>query len=130
MQVKNGCTRCVVLFGDYAFKLPQFRYGWRNFLFGLLANQQENTWWNRTRNPFLCPVVFSIPGGWLTVQKKVIELQDDERTESQLKWYTESLYDLVEPKPSSFGWLDNKLVAIDYGGFGDARIPREEKTDS
>lgn len=116
MSVAHGCTRMVLLIGPWAVKLPQVRYGWRNFLFGLLANMQERRFWRDTRDERLCPVVASLPGGWLVVMRRALELPEGARTKAELSQLV--VGDLVEPKCSSFGWIDGFLVAIDYGGFG------------
>lgn len=69
VSVLDGATRVVILVGRWAVKFPQVRYGWRNFLFGLLANMQERTF-ARAGWPELCPVVCSLPGGWLVVMPR------------------------------------------------------------
>lgn len=118
----RGVTRFVILTRRYAIKVPRFwwhhTFRWQMFLFGLLGNMQEREF-ARTKWPELCPVVFSLPGGWLVVMRRAQPLHDD---------LTDAQYDAIvnrpdyhvpaEHKVDSFGILDGRIVAIDYGGFG------------
>jgi hypothetical protein len=129
----NGCTRFVLLTDNYAIKLPQFKYGWKNFLAGLLANMQERTF-ATTKWPELCPVTFSVPGGWLVVMQRASNLKDEEWEVFKHgieDWCNrENYYIPVEPKRDSFGVITirkeftptnfrtfHPIVAIDYGGY-------------
>ena len=117
----GGATRHVFLVGPYAIKIPQFRYGWKNFLYGLLANLQERTF-AKAGWPELCPVAFSLPGGWLVVMQRAEPLTREE-------WFSFDSLDFceregreycipAERKMDSFGKNDGRIVAVDYGGFG------------
>lgn len=118
MKIKNGVTRKVIIIGGYAFKIPQTRYGWQRFLNGLLANIQER-YMSTIADVRLCPVVFSIPGGWLNVMPACDELSESEFDLFNPKAYCEDLP--VENKRCSFGWyMDHDtrsaiIVAVDYG---------------
>ena len=122
IEVLNGATRTVVLVGRYAYKLPSLRYGWRAFLRGLLANMQEREW-SAAGYDGLCPVTFSIPGGFLVVMPRtdvVTNLTDEAYAEFMSRAVDCVLP--VENKEDSFGWLNDssgdtqgRLVAIDYG---------------
>lgn len=97
--------------------MPNFLDGWpRLFYQGLLANMQERVFaaagW-----PELCPVLFSIPWGFLVVMPRLRELTDDEFLEFDSKvWADRGDYVIpVEHKTNSFGWQGDKIVAIDYG---------------
>lgn len=72
---RTGIMREVFLIGRWAVKVPKLTRGWRNFLQGLLANMQEREL-SRRGYPQLCPVVFSIPGGWLVVMPRVEPLSN------------------------------------------------------
>lgn len=69
--------------------------------------------------PELCPVVFSLPGGFLVVMRRAQPMttgewnifKNDLPTFCDKKYYTIP----VEKKRDSFGWIDGKIVAIDYG---------------
>lgn len=114
---RQGITREVFLIGRYAIKVPKMIYGWQKFLCGLLANMQEAQF-SCAGWPELCPVVFSIPGGWLLVMRRATPLTDEE-------WQTFDAQKFVdgngehrvpaETKRDSFGLYGGKVVAIDYG---------------
>lgn len=84
----------------------------------------------------LCPIKFKLPGGSLIVMPRCEPLTDDEyiaevyagwdamcdrATGEVLSWSLP-----VEMKTCSFGRLNGKIVAVDYGGCGrDAKTTRE-----
>ncbi|WP_058733851.1 hypothetical protein [Sphingomonas sanguinis] len=109
--LRDGVTRLVVLIGWLAIKLPRFDRGWKAGLIGLLANMQEREF--APACPRAAPVLFSLWGGWLIVMPRCRPLTDEE-------WATCPELDdwsgtPVEPKRSSFGVLNGKIVAVDYG---------------
>ena len=103
------------LWGGVALKVPRTTT-WRTFLNGLLANMQEREF-SRTGWPELCPVRFSIPGGWLVVMDRARPLDDAEWCDFEPELFTEHPdYTIpVEPKQDSFGVLAGRVVAVDYG---------------
>ena len=113
--LKYGVTRCVLLVGDYAIKVPAM-VEWRLFLLGLLANMQEALW-SKTGWPELCPVLWAMPGGFLVVMRRARVLTDEEFLALDLEhWVQRTDYLIpVEIKSDSFGYLDGCLVAVDYG---------------
>ncbi len=118
-DVKYGTTRTVVLLGKYAFKFPRIHHNtdmWKLFLQGLLANMQE-TLFGTCGFKSLCPVVFHIPGGFLTVMLRAEPLSEYEWTFLDLEKHFENEVspDLVEFKQDSFGKLNGNIVAVDYG---------------
>lgn len=61
---------------------------------------------------FVCnPVVFSLPFGLLVVQRRALPIDDEtfDTLEEACGWGP------VEYKLDSFGFVDGKLVAVDYG---------------
>lgn len=113
--IRHGSTRIVFLIGSYAIKLPDFTCEWRLFLQGLLANMQERVFWT-TKWAKLCPVVFSLPGGWLVVMQRARPMTESEFALMDEDWLNEE--NGVVPsefKQNSFGWVDGRIVAIDYG---------------
>ena len=109
-----GATRAVLLIGGVAIKVPRLK-SWRTFLNGLLANMQEREF-SRTLWPELCPVLFSLPGGWLVVMKRAVPLTDAEWSDINPEWAERDDYFVpVEMKRNSFGLLGGRIVAIDYG---------------
>lgn len=113
---RQGVTREVFLIGRWAVKVPRMVYGWRMFLCGLLANMQEREF-GRLLWPELCPVVFSLPGGWLVVMRRARPLSDEEWTAfDPIPFCHQAHRPLpVEMKRDSFGWLDGRIIAVDYG---------------
>lgn len=115
MEIKRGATRLVILAWQWAIKIPSFAE-WRLFLHGLLANMQERLW-GQTGFPELCPVVFSIPGGWLVVMRRTQPLTDEDWEDFDTESFCnqEDYRVPAEHKRNSFGKLDGRIVAIDYG---------------
>lgn len=116
---RTGVTRLVFLTRHWAFKVPNFINGWRLFLQGLLANMQEREF-SRAYFEKLCPVVWSIPGGWLVVMPRCRVMTDAEFQAFDAKSFVDGPDYVVpaEAKSDSFGYLDGRIVAIDYGGAG------------
>jgi hypothetical protein len=114
---KTGATREVFFVGRWAVKVPKITRGWYQFLCGLLANIQERELSKLNRRE-LCPVSFSLPGGWLVVMPKATPLTDQQlETFDMLEFLMpdDGLALPVEPKGNSFGMLDGRIVAVDYG---------------
>ena len=120
MVILKGATRWVFLVGPWAIKVPYVKYGryentgFRSFLYGLLANDQEARF--SKLSPKLCPVVFHHPFGLLLVMKRTKPLPVELTEEEYQAFINEADAVLpVENKPDSFGLLDGKIVAVDYG---------------
>lgn len=118
--LRTGCTRIVIVTKRFAFKLPNFLDGWSMFLRGLLANLEEAGWskmlWKNENSMGLCPVVFSLKGGFLIVMRKARILTWEEFCEFDYETFTRTKAPIpVEQKADSFGWLDGEIVAVDYG---------------
>lgn len=112
---RRGATRVVILTRRWAIKIPSF-VEWRLFLHGLLANMQERVW-NQASFPELCPIAFSIPGGWLVVMQRAQPLTEEEWEDFDVEGFCNQEDYLVpaEHKRDSFGKLDGRIVAVDYG---------------
>ncbi|MGN6538949.1 MAG: hypothetical protein ACTHKQ_24880 [Mesorhizobium sp.] len=114
-----GSTRTVVLIGAYAIKIPgawRWPRRYRSLLNGLLANASERDF-GKAGWDGLCPLTFSLPGGWLNVMRRAEPLSRDE-------WFAfdrDAFIDRgdwilpVEDKMDSFGKLNGRIVAVDYG---------------
>lgn len=116
MEIKKGTTRVVILTSKYAFKFPAI-YSWRLFLHGLLANMQETDFWCQLKSYKLCPVLFSLPLGFLVVMPRATVFTNKnfeyfcyETFVNELGWIIP-----VENKRDSFGFINGQIVAIDYG---------------
>lgn len=114
-RVLHGTTRVVFLTRRYALKFPTY-IEWRLFLHGLLANMQEARWSGISDQ--LCPVVWSAFGGFLVVMRRAEPLTLDEFFSITDDWFYDDKAECVLPvenKQCSFGILDGKVVAVDYG---------------
>ena len=122
----GGVTRTVILTKRWAIKLPCLVYGWKYFLYGFLANMQELEWSGFDER--LCPIRFALPGGALVVMPRCEPLTDEEFCDSVAEDWN-LMCDLstgeklcaelpVEMKTCSFGRLNGRIVAVDYGGCG------------
>jgi len=116
----NGATRYVLLVGSWAIKVPYLKFGnyeytgWIAFLNGLLANMQEAQF-SATKDPRLCPVIFHVPGGFLNVMKRA-HVSGVPISNRQYKQFQKGDFWVpVEHKADSFGFLEGRLVAVDYG---------------
>lgn len=112
---RQGATRVVILTARYAIKVPSF-YSWKMFLLGLLGNMQERSF-SKMNDQRLCPVLFSVPGGFCNVMPKADVMAPEEFIEFDYDGYVNGDHAPipVERKWNSFGWLDGRVVAIDYG---------------
>lgn len=108
--ITEGRNRFVLLIGGYAIKFPSLRC-WRDFLFGILNNLNERE--AHASHPAYCPVLWSAPGAVLIVMPRV-EIMDDEAFAGAQVPAAAG----VEHKASSWGWLNGRLVAVDYGWPG------------
>ena len=113
---RNGVSRTVFLAGKYAIKIPSCRE-YRMFLHGLLANMQEVVF-SKTGWPELCPICFYLPLGLMVIMPRCEPMLDkDFQNFDYEKFTVHDDYTLtyIENKPDSFGILNGKVVAIDYG---------------
>lgn len=126
---RQGCTRIVILTKNYAFKIPNFLDGYKLFLTGLLANLQEKQF-AILKYKKLCPILFTLPLGFLIVMPRVdmlseqeflnINFEDFDMYKSEIFPYKLDIIEngyfiSVENKANSFGWYKNDLVCVDYG---------------
>lgn len=111
----KGATRWVFLTKRYAIKIPSLS-SWGLFLTGLLANIQECVF-SKVKWPELCPVIWSIRGGWLVVMPRTVPISDEIWESFDYELFTDhpDYVVPVENKRSSFGWLNGHIVATDYG---------------
>ena len=115
-ELKQGATRNVLLTKRYAIKVPRL-VEWRLLLYGLLANMQERQYWRHLRHDKLCPVLWSLPGGFLLVMRRTTELSRDDFATFDYEAFVENetWRVPVENKQDSFGWYYGRIVAVDYG---------------
>ena len=114
-KLLHGSTRSVFIVYGLAVKVPRM-WSWRTFLNGLLANMQEVEF-SSLEWPELCPILFSMPGGWLVIMPAVKELPEVSwEAIKKIGFPFHKKYTIpVEIKRDSFGVLGSRVVAIDYG---------------
>lgn len=117
MTMKRGMSRYVFTVGSYVLKVPRADR-WSRFLWGLLGNMQEAEF-GSLGWPELCPVVFSLPLGFAVVAKRAevcrYDIPVDELKAVVERAGNEGRCVPAELKASSWGTLDGRLVAVDYG---------------
>jgi len=122
----SGCTRVVLVFESYVLKIPRFTYSWSHFLKGLLANMQERDCWKWNSGKYekgdshlLCPVIWGSWGGWLLIMKRAdVKRHLDEVYKEKRKYCYATIINAGfggDDKPENYGYLNNKLVKVDYG---------------
>lgn len=115
---RKGSAREVFLIGRWAIKVPRV-HSWETFLWGLLSNIQEAEF-GRCGWPELCPVVWRIRGGFMVVMPRVQILTEAEFDEGEIGGIVDAANAAgrcvpAEFKPDSWGRLDGRIVAVDYG---------------
>ena len=115
-ELKQGATRNVLLTKRYAIKMPRL-VEWRLFLHGLLANMQDTEFWRHLHSDKLCPVLFSIPGGFLLAMPRAVAFSREDHAVLDFDAFVDagSWVVPVEDKQDSFGWYQGRIVALDYG---------------
>jgi hypothetical protein len=120
----HGATRTVLLVGKYAIKFPSL-YSWQMFLLGLLGNIQERRWWKTgwaEARLKLCPVLIADRWGFILIMPRceLLAGSPDEAAMSEQEHRAFTTLEAggclpVENKRSSFGYLNGRLVAVDFG---------------
>ena len=115
---RKGSSRDVFIIGRWVVKIPKV-YSWETFLWGLLSNIQEREFSN-LEWPELCPVIWSIPGGFLLVMPNCSIIERENFSESIVNEIINNANKSgrtipAEIKHDSWGYYKNRLVAVDYG---------------
>lgn len=113
--ITTGATRYVLLIGRYAIKFPRPTH-YRNFLQGILGNDQEYVWWSM-RHEKLCPVLWCGPLRMILIMPrcKPVPLADFPPLMDDWRKISPDVRIPVEMKEDSFGYYKGRIVAIDYG---------------
>ncbi len=115
IEFHRGSTRGVLLLGSIAIKVPRLHAPLR----GAWCNRKERRI-HGEGHPALCPIICADPIGIFVVMRRVEPMSQE--------YFDSHVLDLmhlidrpnrrdhlpVEMKASSFGWLDGRIVAIDY----------------
>lgn len=111
-----GSTRIAIALFRWVVKFPALTE-WRLFKLGIQANLRE-VGMAKKGSPSLCPVYAPIPIGLAILMPRTRPLTRTEWDSFNFDvWIRESgLSDNhVEHKLDSFGWLNERIVAVDYG---------------
>jgi len=122
MKISFGCHRLVFIFKRIVIKFPNFYYtimykphlyylSW--FLKGIKGNIQESKL-SKMKYKHYCPIIISCPIGLFIIMKKADQLKNSDSEIDLKKFMQEKNIITAENKMDSFGWLNNKLVCIDY----------------
>jgi hypothetical protein len=117
----SGAFRCVVLVGRYAIKLPRPKW-WQ---LGRQCNRWEREMWSHWRPKFnlwegmLCPILFADRFGLVVVMRRARTPVEPKDFMALERPYPDTT---GEPKRENFGWLDGRVVEVDYGLAHDAII--------
>lgn len=114
----NGVTRLVIIVGNWAIKIPNFTCQHNHFLLGCYANWTERHY-TKTFEGFsefidkVSPTVFCSYFGLVSIQRKVTVL-DRDLTDDEQYYFRKQTTDI---KKENFGFLNGKLVCIDYASI-------------
>ena len=113
--IKKGCTRIVILIGDYVIKIPNFTVHHLHFLQGCYANWSERNFCksfksgtfmgDKVARSYFCSVF-----GLIQIQQRVTERETD-LTDWEISWFSELTTDI---KKENFGYRKGILVCLDY----------------
>lgn len=115
---RKGSSREVIIVGKWVIKIPRL-YSWETFLWGLLSNIQECEF-GRLGWPELCPVTWAIPGGFLLIMPycRIPDVEIFSEFVIREIIINAEKYGRIIPaeiKPDSWGYYNDRLVAVDYG---------------
>ena len=129
IEIRKGQSRLVLLVGSVALKIPHIkrkselsRCG--QVRQGLRCNRAERAAWVRDgkRYPNLCPILASLPGGWLVVMQRATPMtraEFDEWHDSEDWPHFPGEDGPYELKHQDAGKLPfGKRVMVDYGANG------------
>jgi hypothetical protein len=114
--IKTGRRRTVILTKKFAIKIPCIHRDFKSFLKGMIANIDEsNEFLNGSDR--LCPILISGFLGLFVVMPRCVVLTQDEFQKLGYDSFVRvdaRTYLPVRPRAKNFGWLNGKIVAINY----------------
>ena len=119
MKIKLGITRIVFIIGNYAFKIPNFKYSHHHFLQGCYANWSERKYYKNFINAdyesnlvkHVAPSYFCLWFGLFQIQARCEPLLF-ELSENEKEFYSPLCG--TDNKKENFGMYKNKIVCLDY----------------
>ena len=130
LSIKRGSRRIVFLTETRAYKIPNFLARWPSFLAGFLENLNERYWWSADgsrkrdprepwRYPGLAEIFYADRFGLLVVMRRAQQCEQyPEREVNDLIANNRNLRYTTDNKPANLGYVDGKLVFVDYGYYG------------
>jgi hypothetical protein len=116
LAIRIGTTRMVLIVGPMAIKLARHERGMR-------CNRSEATLYDREtprRREILCPVIWCSENGRILIARAAAPARPEDRPLILARIYGWD-YDPhknedppFEPKITDWGWLDDRLVSLDY----------------
>lgn len=123
MRIEKGSTRIVFIFNKLVIKMPNLLVQYDHFLYGLLANINERKMSGKHKD--LAKVFYGNKFGFILIMEKAEVISND------INWdkFKDSLFKIYQNdelrefmlsdyKPSNWGYIQNRLVKIDYGKIG------------
>lgn len=126
MKSCMGTTRYVLLVGKFAIKIPRM-CSWRTFLYGILSNIQERTFWNQLKSPLLARVYYADIFGFMLIMERADNVylgydhpvkSPTKEEEKELKTFFKKCRSEKLPVDGYFGNVgkfNGKKKLIDYG---------------
>ncbi len=117
MKIELGATRRVFIFKKFVIKIPNIQQ-YNLFLHGILANLQENLFSGIHSD--LANVIWCDKLGLILIMEKakILNNEDWDIVDILIKKYEDDEmkeFLLSDFKPSNWGYINNKLVKVDYG---------------
>ena len=113
-----GCTRNVILVGKVAIKIPKIS-NFRLFSLGIRHNKKEKKVTDAKITANISPVIFSFFGLFI-ISKRACHVKNRglyfvDFAELCAKNKNLTMFFIRDAKPCNFGYLNGRLVKIDYG---------------
>jgi hypothetical protein len=122
MKIKYGCTRVVLLIGKYAIKFPSFETGYIGFLKGILNSLEECsiTKWNPAVS--VSKTLYCNCTGLFLIAERAREVKNIDLYKVELERLCtlspdESDFYMDDARPDNFGYIDGRLVKVDYARY-------------
>jgi hypothetical protein len=115
MSISKGASRWVICINNIAIKFPSLM-SYTYFLYGQIANIEEMENSKFLPREKLCPIIFHLPFGLMTVMKRARILTEEEFSKFDYNAFCNPTFlsSYVEKKNDSFGYINDKIVAVDY----------------
>ena len=133
-ELKEGACRYCLLIGNYAVKFPKFT-NLEVLLLGLLSNVSERKLWQYSpdnHKQLYCPVLGELWGLVLVMPKvKMLKERNSVQLHSaQVQFMNTGITNFQEAKFVNLGFLDDRLVSVDYSNYHLADVRQLHSADT